>query len=120
MQIDTETMLITMPEERMQQLSRTLPLWAGKTAATKQEYQQLIGVLSWTCFGIAHARTFLRRLFDAIKGVPFQSSVIPLSVDSQADIARWIKYGKFYFNKIKAIVFRVWFITDCNLKSKKN
>jgi len=96
MQVDTETMEITMPAARMERLTTLLPEWEGKTSATKNEFQKLIGTMSWTCFGVRHGRTFLRRLIDVIKGVPFKQSMITLTHDILEEIRWWIRYKDFY------------------------
>jgi hypothetical protein len=96
LQVDTEKMEISMPQKRMDRLEAILPTWEGKTEATKQEYQQLVGTLSYTCYGVRCGRTFLRRLIDATKGAPFKHTIIPLSDDSLADIRWWIRWRMTY------------------------
>ena len=46
---DTETGMMEVTEDRMQDLIKELYTWSGKTAATRKEAEQLAGKLRFIC-----------------------------------------------------------------------
>ena len=91
--LDSTTMEIRVPPERIADLRGILATWMGATTATKQQLQSLVGALSFACFGVRWGRGFLRRLIALFTSLPFQHSRVALDADALADIAWWIKYA---------------------------
>ncbi len=60
--LDSTTMEIRVPPERIADPRGILATWMGATTATKRQLQSLVDALSLACFGVRWGRGFLRRL----------------------------------------------------------
>ena len=58
-QIDTGSMTISLPQDKLHKITTLLALWENKVSCTKPELLSLIGVLSFACKIVKPGRTFL-------------------------------------------------------------
>lgn len=64
-------MTLSLDETRLREIKSMLIDWQSKTHATKRELQIIIGILSFASKAVVLGRTFLRRMIDAMKAIPF-------------------------------------------------
>jgi hypothetical protein len=89
-EIDTEAMMIRLPEEQLLKLNQLLSTWENKTRASKSDLRSLSGYLNFICKVVRAGRTFARRIIDhsnSLKGKPQDN--YPLSEEVQQDIRWW-------------------------------
>ena len=59
-ELDAESGLVCLPEEKLQRLQREIRGWMGRSSCTKRELLSLIGLLQHACCVVRTGRTFLR------------------------------------------------------------
>ena len=91
-QIDTETMQLSLAQDKMTRILSLVLSWRSKRAATKQELQSLIGHLSHAATVVQHGRTFLRRMIDLTKQVKQPHHHLRLSADFRSDLHWWATF----------------------------
>ena len=64
--IDTTTMKLSLPDDKVKDLVMTLQQFKSKTKVTKKMLQRLAGKLNWACQCIYGGRFHLRRILDCI------------------------------------------------------
>ena len=84
-QIDTETMQLSLAQDKLSRMSALVLSWRSKRAAIKQELQSLIGHLSHAATVVQHGRTFLRRMIDLTKQAKQQHHHLRLSEEFRSD-----------------------------------
>jgi hypothetical protein len=68
--VDTLNMTLSVTPERLSELCILLDKWKSMLSATRKELQSLIGKLSFVAACVRPGRTFLARLFSAMKVTP--------------------------------------------------
>ena len=89
---DTAAMTIRLDDERLAAIHAELTLWHERTAASREQLQSLIGVLSFAAKVVAPGRTFLRRMIDHLKTIPSTADAaaqFPLTAPFMADVQWW-------------------------------
>ena len=92
---DSVTMTIRLDDEKLSSIHEELKLWSERKTASREELQSLIGVLSFAAKVVATGRTFLRRMIDHLKTLPYTSTNTaqhPLSTTFQADLNWWRRF----------------------------
>jgi len=92
LEIDTVLQQVRVPPQRLEALKLLLQAWSLKKEATKQEFQSLIGVLQFCCYGVRWGRSFLRRLITTMASLSLQSDSAEIDADARADIEWWSKF----------------------------
>ena len=88
-QIDTQSMKMSLDETRINDLKLMLVQWEKKTTASKNELQSLIGILNFATKIIRPGRTFTRRLIDHMVTVPDDKHQHALPAYVQPDLHWW-------------------------------
>ena len=94
LRFNTAEQTISVPRVRRKALQTLLQDWIGRSVATKQEMQSLIGVLNFCCYAVRWGRAFIRRLIDAMASAHLQSDEILLDDQIRADIDWWVRFMK--------------------------
>ena len=94
MELDSDQMVIRLPEGKLQLLQSTLHSWRGMKTCKKRDLLSIIGVLSHACKFIRAGRSFLRRLIDLSMGVKQLNRHVRLSLEARADIEWWYQFGR--------------------------
>ena len=92
---DTVAMTIRLSDDKLKDIHDQLALWHDRTAASREELQSLIGVLSFASKVVAPGRTFLRRMIDHLKTLPYSSDSStqhPLSTAFHMDVQWWRQF----------------------------
>ena len=88
--LDTESMELRLPQDKLEALLSLLNSWnKKKMRTTKRELLSLIGKLSFAAKVVPAGRLFLRRLIDLSTSVQKLHHHITLSASARADIKRW-------------------------------
>lgn len=91
-EIDSQTMSIRLPEEKLSALISLLQKWSEMRKCTKRELLSLIGKLSFASKVIPSGRMFVRRLIDLSMTVERLSHRISLNSEARKDISWWANY----------------------------
>lgn len=84
-EIDSITMEVRLPPDKLEQIKVTLAQFLGRKKVTLRELQSLIGTLNFACLVVVPGRAFLRRLIDKAKGIRLSFFKIKLSREAKAD-----------------------------------
>ena len=90
--INTVTMMISLPEDKLEKLKASVSMWYDKLTCTKRELLSLIGFLSFACKVVKPGRIFLRRLIDLSTTVENLNSIIALDEEAKLDIRWWMDF----------------------------
>ena len=96
-QIDSETMTISLDGQRLDAIRSLLREWVGRDTCSLRQLQSTIGTLAWAAQVVRHGRTFLQHLRD-LAAVhhdtrrPHDSSSIPINEDVRDDLEWWARF----------------------------
>ena len=85
---DTETLTMSVPADKLEELRAELGIWKRKTTVVKRDLQSILGKLLWVSKVVKHSQPFMRRLLQQLrdmKDIP-DTKRVPLSTDSRKDI----------------------------------
>ena len=102
-EIDSVSMRLTLPDEKMSGLLEKLSNAEGKLKLTKQEVQSLAGSLAHASKVVKGGRCFTRRIYDLCNIVEKPYHKIRLSGEARADIRWWLEFAK-EFNGSEKII----------------
>ena len=88
-EINTSSMTLLLPKEKLARLKVLVARWMSKNAATKREMLSLIGQLSHACKVVIPGRSFLRQLIDLASSRPNLDHWIRLNEAIRTDICWW-------------------------------
>ena len=88
-ELDTGCMTLRLPQEKITELRSLLEEWQTKKVCLTKDLQSLVGKLQHACKVVRPGRTFLRRMFDLLKGVPRRQRFIRLNTAFRSDLAWW-------------------------------
>ncbi|KAL9959290.1 hypothetical protein ACROYT_G032601, partial [Oculina patagonica] len=69
-QINTASMVLTVPQFRLQDLQAELSSWSHKTSCTRKDLQRLLGKLAFVTSCVRPGRAFMCRLINTLKQAP--------------------------------------------------
>ena len=87
-EIDTQQMCLWLPQDKLVALKELVTSWLGKKSCSMRDLQSLVGKLQYACKVVqpAAGRTFLRRMFELLKGRPKQQHMIQLKTAFRSDL----------------------------------
>ena len=88
-EVDTASLELRLPEEKLMALRDTVMDWQGKKCCTKRELLSFIGQLSHACKVVKPGRRFLRRLINLASTARLLSRTLRLNTECRADISWW-------------------------------
>ena len=103
-QFDSETFRMSVPPEKISEVSEEINLWRKKTTATKKTLQQLLGKLFWVSRCVKFSRPFMGRLLQQLRSMyelPDNKKVL-LSPDAGMDVEWWHRFLR-RFNGVELI-----------------
>ena len=92
--IDSMTMSLSLPEDKLLKLDKELQFFNGRTRATKKQIQRLCGIIAHCAKVIRGGRTFSRRIIDLLSGLVDDNPRIRLSEEFRLDIEWWTAFAK--------------------------
>ena len=87
--IDTDSMELQLPREKLVHLKALIQAWQGKKSCTKRQLLSLIGYLQHASTVVKPGRTFLRRMIDTSKRQVHLDAPMRLNAEFRSDIAWW-------------------------------
>ncbi|XP_062601252.1 uncharacterized protein LOC134262948 [Saccostrea cucullata] len=91
-EIDTDKMVIRIPEEKIIDLEKLLLDMLQKTKVTLRELQSLVGSLNCCAKAIPSARAFNRKFCDAMCGIKYPSHFIRVTKGMTSDLLVWLDF----------------------------
>lgn len=92
-ELDSGALILRLPERKLRELKALLGTWLGKKSCLKKDLQSLTGKLQHAAKVVRPGRTFMRRMFDLLKGVPRKQQFIRLSTAFRSDLIWWHVYS---------------------------
>ena len=88
-EIDTTALVLRLPREKLRDLKLLVEEWLGKKFSLVKDLQSLVGKLQHASKVVHPGRTFLRRMFDLLKGIPRKQQFVRLNVSFRSDLMWW-------------------------------
>ena len=88
-EVDSDSMVLRLPRDKLLALKERLASWRGRQSCTKSELQSLAGSLQHACKVVRSGRTFLRRVFELLRGICESYHHIRLNNGMRSDLAWW-------------------------------
>ena len=76
-ELDTISMVVRLPEEKMQRIKLLVQKWMGRRACRKRDLESLLGHLQHAASVICPGRTFVRRLIEGLSALAHRSTSDP-------------------------------------------
>lgn len=94
--IDTVDMCLRLPADKLARLESTVSTFIGKISATKQELDELAGLLAHCSTVINGGNTFTRRVYDLCASETRPFVTIKLTEEFQDDMLWWEGFARFF------------------------
>lgn len=88
-EIDTVAMVLRLPRTKLVELKSLVNEWMEKRSCVKRELQSLAGKLQHACKVVRPGRTFLRRMFELLRGVAKKRHFVRLNAAFRSDLRWW-------------------------------
>ena len=92
LEIDVINMCIRLPPEKIKRCKQLILTLMSRKKVRLKEIQSLCGLLQFACRAIIPGRPFLRRLYDATKGIENPKYFIRVSAHMKKDLAVWLTF----------------------------
>ena len=101
---DSVNMVMSIPQEKLQELRSDLEVWMRKTTAVRKDLQSILGKLFWVSRVVQYSRPFMGRLLQQLRDMAgvLLNRKIKLSAECKKDIVWWSTYLR-HFNGKSAI-----------------
>ena len=104
---DTVAMIISVPEDKLEEIKSLIRTWLSKPDATVLELQSLIGKLSYVCSCIRPGRLFMQRLLNVLRSHYSTSGSFQIPDELFDDLKWWSAFLNVY-NGVSLIPEPVW------------
>ena len=91
-EIDSQEMTLRLPVRKLLELKSLIAEWASRKSCIKRDLQSLVGKLQHACKVVHPGRTFLRRMFELLKGVKKKDHFIRLNAAFRSDLRWWQRF----------------------------
>lgn len=88
-EMDTENMILHLSENKLSTLKEIIGEWLTRKSCTVRDLQSLAGKLQHACKVICPGMTFLRRIFELLKGCGKNQSFVCLNAAFRSDLMWW-------------------------------
>ena len=105
--IDTVNGTVSVPSDRMEEISELILIWKRKRKSNKVDLQSLIGKLQFVSKCVQQSRVFLNRLLDTLRSFSASKTKITLSESFKKDI-QWWRLFMSEFNGVSYIPPMIW------------
>lgn len=113
LEIDTIHMTVKIPYDKLNQLKSELIFILTKNKVTLSQLQKLTGLLNFCVRAIPSGRAFVRRLYDATRGLTKPHHRRRVTIEMKKDIHTWLLFLDF-FNGVTSYQLVNW-TTDFDL-----
>ena len=94
LELDSVALEMWLPQDKLLELQQLLSLWTGRWSCHKKELESLVGKLSHARRVIQPGRTFLRQLFEVVKGTQRSFHHIRINAAACSDIIWWATFAE--------------------------
>ena len=91
-ELDTSAMVRRLPQGKLTELQQLVVEWLPKKGCRVKELQSLAGKLQHACKVVRPGRTFLRRVFELLRGVGKRQQFVRLNASFKSDLWWWHCY----------------------------
>ena len=91
-ELDTNLMVVRLPEEKLQRTLSMVREWMGKRACRKKELESLLGHLQHAATVVRPGRTFVRRLIELLSTAQTRDRWIRLNASTRSDLTWWLLF----------------------------
>ena len=91
-QLDSVAQVLSLPSDKVSDITTTACNWLGRRTATKRELLSLIGKLSFATKVVPAGRLFLRRLIDLSTTVDRLHHHLHIGAEARADLEWWAHF----------------------------
>ena len=88
-ELDTSMMIRRLPVGKLTELQQLVAEWLPKKACRVKELQSLPGKLQHACKVVRPGRTFLRRVFELLRGIGKRQQFVRLNASFKSDLWWW-------------------------------
>ena len=88
-ELNTEEMSLRLPAEKLAELRMLVASWLGKRFCTVKELESLVGKLQHASKVIRPGRTFMRRMFELLRGARRGQRFVRLNTPIKSDLQWW-------------------------------
>ena len=88
-ELNTEEMSLRLPAEKLAELRMLVASWLGKRFCTVKELESLVGKLQHASKVIRPGRTFMRRMFELLRGARRGQRFVRLNAPIKSDLQWW-------------------------------
>ena len=85
----TQELTLLLPRQKLCELQGLIAAWRDKRWCTKSELRSLVGKLQHACKVVRPGCSFLRRMFELLKGIAKKQHSIRLNCSFRSDLAWW-------------------------------
>ena len=107
---DTETLMLEVTKDRLDELLTLLKSWSNRTMASRQEIQSIIGKLNFVASVVRPGRVFISRLLNFLRGLP-ETGLHALTQEVHKDLNWWASFLPLY-NGISMMPMEGWSSPD--------
>lgn len=101
--IDTVNLEMSLPQDKLQKLMKTLEILGDRRKATRHEIECLGGLLAHCSKVIKGGRTFCRRIYNSMEGVREPHFKIRLTKGFREDVTWWRNFAAEFNGKAKIL-----------------
>ena len=105
--VDTLRIEARLPEDKLSKAREIVAKTHRRNKVTVREMQSVIGYLCFICKVIEPGRTYLRRMFDVLKGNPRPHHYVRISKEVQLDLDMWMEFLRKH-NGVTLLSERIW------------
>ena len=105
--IDSELMEVRAPVEKIDRAKGQIISLLHKQKVTLQVFSSVIGLLAFLCRAIPTGRAFLRRMYDATKGITCKHHKVTLTKVVKCDLSTWLDFLT-HHNGVSTIITTDW------------
>ena len=88
-EMDTQNSTLRLPKDKVQELKSLIATWSQRKSCTKRDLQSLVGKLQHACKVVRPGRSFLRRMFELLRGTAKKQHFIRLNRSFHSDLRWW-------------------------------
>ena len=88
-EMDTQNSTLCLPRDKVQELKSLIATWTQRKSCTKRDLHSLVGKLQHACKVVCSGRSFLRKMFELLRGTAKKQHFIRLNRSFHSDLRWW-------------------------------
>lgn len=91
-ELDSQAMEVRLPPVKLRELQALIHSWVGKKSCERRKLESLVGKLAHASKVVKPGKTFMRRMFELLRGVRRPYHHIRLNLSFQSDLLWWDRF----------------------------